>query len=156
MGTFSKTFGVTGGFIVAKKEVIRFLRFFARSYMFSAHLPPPIIAAVLAGMEVIDEEPLLRKQLQNNVEYLKNGLRELDFEIHPESSIIPIFISPNKDIRLINKRLNEEGIFVNSIEYPAVQKNKQRLRLSVMATHTLEDLNYVLTVFKKIKEEFQL
>ena len=156
MGTFSKTFGVTGGFIVAKKEVIDYLRFFARSYMFSAHLPPPIVAAILAGLNVIQEEPELRKKLHENAIYLQKGLNEIGFQVNRESAILPIFISSEHDIRNINRRLNEEGIFLNSIEYPAVQKNKQRLRVSVMATHTKEDLDVVLMAFKKIKKEFNL
>lgn len=156
MGTFSKTFGVTGGFIVAKKEVIDYLRFFARSYMFSAHLPIPIVSAVLAGLDVIQEEPELRKKLHENAVYLQKGLNELGYQVNIESAILPIFIPPECDIRNVNRRLNEEGIFLNSIEYPAVQRNKQRLRASVMATHTKEDLDLAIRAFQKIKQEFPL
>lgn len=156
MGTFSKAFSVTGGFIIAKREVIKYMRYFARSYMFSAHLPPPIVAAIIAGIDIIKSEPILRANLFNNVNYLKRNLINLGFNINSESAIIPIHIPTRVDIREINKKLNENKIFLNSIEYPAVAKNKQRLRLSVMATHTREELDYSIDIFSKIKKEYSL
>ncbi|WGL60607.1 pyridoxal phosphate-dependent aminotransferase family protein [Pigmentibacter sp. JX0631] len=154
MGTFSKVFAVTGGFLIAKKEVIQYMRYFARSYMFSAHLPPPIVAAILASIDVIQNEKELRRKLFSNVNYLVKNLNELGFCVSSDSGIIPIMIPAKHDIREINKFLNNNNIFVNSIEYPAVAKNKQRLRLSVMATHTEEELKKVINIFAKLKKEF--
>lgn len=156
MGTFSKAFGVTGGFLVAKTEVIDYLRFYARSYMFSAHLPIATVAAILAGIEVIQQEPHLRVQLHSNVTYLSRRLSELGFNVKNQSAILPVLIPKEFDIRAINYRLHEEGVFLNVIEYPAVPKNQQRLRISLMATHTQEDLDFVIAAFKKIKKEFGL
>nr|BFD31454.1 pyridoxal phosphate-dependent aminotransferase family protein [Pigmentibacter ruber] len=154
MGTFSKVFAVTGGFLLAKKEVIQYMRYFARSYMFSAHLPPPIVAAILASIEVIQNERQLRKNLFSNVNYLVKNLNELDYGVTTDSAIIPILIPAKFDIREVNKFLNNHNLFINSIEYPAVAKNKQRLRLSVMATHTEEELKKVIKIFTKLKKEF--
>ena len=75
MGTFSKALAVTGGFLAGRKETIEYLRFFSRSYFFSASLPPMTVAAVLAGLEVIEREPERRAQLHENVRYLLEGLR---------------------------------------------------------------------------------
>lgn len=156
MGTFSKVFAVTGGFVIAKREIIQYMRYFARSYMFSAHLPPPIVAAILAGIEVIENEPQLRNNLFTNVNFLKNNLRDLGYKIESESAILPIFIPAKNDIREINKFLNNNQIFINSIEYPAVAKNKQRLRLSMMATHTTAELTKTIDIFKQIKKDYFL
>jgi len=156
MGTFSKTFGVTGGFLVARKEIIDYLRFFSRSYMFSAHLPPSTVAAVLAGLDVMVNEPELRSKLIQNAATLKSGLQELGFTVKQEAAIIPILIPPQIDIRDVNLRLHEEDLFLNSIAYPAVSRADQRLRASVMATHTSEDLEFALKAFEKIKKEFKI
>lgn len=156
MGTFSKVFGVTGGFLVAKTEIIDYLRFYARSYMFSAHLPIATVAAVLAGIEVIKEEPQLRKQLHENSIYLSKNLDNLGYQVKQKSAILPVMIPKQFDIRAINLRLHEEGVFLNSIEYPAVSRNQQRLRISLMATHTKDDLDFVIRAFEKIKHEFRL
>ncbi len=156
MGTFSKVFAVTGGFVIAKREIIQYMRYFARSYMFSAHLPPPIVAAILAGIEVIENEPQLRQNLFANVNFLKNHLNDIGYNIQSESAILPIFIPAKNDIREINKFLNNKQIFINSIEYPAVAKNKQRLRLSMMATHTIAELVSTVNIFKEIKKDYLL
>lgn len=156
MGTFSKVFGVNGGFLIAKKEVIDYLRFYARSYMFSAHLPIPTVAAVLASLEVIHEEPHLPKQLHENAVYLCRQLNALGYAVKQESAILPLSIPKEIDIRAINLMLHQNGVFLNSIEYPAVPKNQQRLRISLMATHTKADLDFVIGIFEKVKHVFKL
>jgi glycine C-acetyltransferase len=156
MGTFSKTFGTTGGFLIAKKEVIDYLRFFARSYMFSAHLPPISVAAVLAGIDVLETEPERIERLHQNAVYLQNGLNQLGFPVQRGAAILPILIPPQHDIRDINRFFHEEGVFLNSIEYPAVPKNQQRLRASVMSTHTQEDLDQAIEAFARMRKEFSL
>jgi 7-keto-8-aminopelargonate synthetase-like enzyme len=156
MGTFSKSFGVTGGFLVARREVIDYLRFFSRSYMFSAHLPVTTVAAVLAGLDVIAREPALLRRLHDNAAYLQKGLQFLGFDVPRGAAILPVHIPPRIDLREMSRRFDEEGIFLNSIEYPAVPQDQQRLRLSVMATHTREDLDLAIAVFRKIKDEFGL
>lgn len=156
MGTFSKSFGTTGGFLCGAQPVIDYLRYFSRSYLFSAHLPPPIVATVLAGLEVIAEEPQRIRKLHENSAYLEAGLNSLGFKVKRNAAIIPIMIPERVDFRLLSRRFHEEGIFLNSVEYPAVPLNEQRLRLSVMATHTREDLDTVCAVFKKLRDEFHL
>lgn len=156
MGSFSKTFGVTGGFLVASQPIIDYLRFFSRSYMFSAHLSQSTVAAVLGGLAVLKANPQLVKQVRSNAVKLTQKLKVLGFDASSESAIIPIRIPQHIDIRILNRRFHEEGLFVNSIEYPAVPIVEQRIRLSVMATHTDEDIDAAAEIFKKLGQEFKL
>ncbi len=154
MGTFSKSFGVTGGYVAGQKEMIDALRLCARSYMFSASLPPSIVAGVHAGYEFIDRHPERLTQLHDNVQYMVKGLRSMGYSIEVETAIIPILIPEQIQMSTVIKRFHEEGVFINGVEYPAVERDKQRLRISMMATLTKQDLNYALGVFKKLGNEF--
>ena len=154
MGTFSKTFGVTGGFIAGKREVIDYLRYFSRSYMFSAHLPQTIAAAVLAGIELVRNDPSLRLALQKNVQTMVQGMNAMGYKVKSESAIIPVLLPPDIEIRKIGRRFHEEGLFCNMIEPPAVAVRDQRVRLSIMANHSPEDLAFALDVLRKLGQEF--
>jgi 7-keto-8-aminopelargonate synthetase-like enzyme len=156
MGTFSKAFGTTGGFLAGSREVIDYLRFFSRSYMFSAHLPPPTVAAVLAGLDMIEREPDRLVRLHENAEYLASGLRALGYAAERQAAILPLLIPSSVDIRALAHAFHREGVFLNSVEYPAVPLDAQRLRISVMATHTREDLDGALGVFERLGRRFGL
>ncbi|MFC2083949.1 aminotransferase class I/II-fold pyridoxal phosphate-dependent enzyme [Bacteroidota bacterium] len=150
MGTFSKTFAVAGGFITASKPIINFLRFFARSYMFSASLPPTVIAAVLAGLDVIEQEKDLLKSFRDNINYVKAGLRNLGFEINTQSGIISLRTPMGMNVRKAAYEFHKRGIFLNSIEYPAVPVSQQRFRISIMATHTKADIDRLLEAIEEV------
>ena len=120
MGTFSKTFTVTGGFVAASKSIVDYLRFFARSYMFSASLPPAAIATVIAGLDVIEQEPELLAGLRENVRMVAAGLNELGFNCSPQAAIIPLRVPAGMNIRQAGYEFHKRGIFINSVEYPAV------------------------------------
>ncbi|MFQ5798711.1 MAG: aminotransferase class I/II-fold pyridoxal phosphate-dependent enzyme [Bacteroidota bacterium] len=154
MGTFSKTFAVVGGFVSASKPFIDYLRFFARSYMFSASLPPVIIATVLAGLDVIEREPQRLEQLRDNVHFAAEGLQKLGLIVHPQAAIIALRVPRTMNIRQAAYRFHEAGIFMNSIEYPAVPINQQRFRISIMATHTREDINRLLECVEDVWSRF--
>lgn len=153
MGTFSKAFGTTGGFLAGDRELIHYLRYFARSYMFSAHLPPTVVATVLAGLRVLEREPERRTHLHANVRYLCEGLRARGFNAHAQAGIIPILIPTHVDVREVNRVLHELGVFLNSVEYPAVARDAQRLRLSLMSNHTREQLDQVLAAFEAMSAQ---
>jgi len=144
MGTFSKVFSVTGGVIAADAPIIEYLRYFARSYMFSASLPPAVIATVLAGLDVIAREPELRTRLHDNVSYAVAGLRSLGIGIATDSGIIPLRVPRGMNIRRAARRFHELGIFVNPVEFPAVPLSQQRFRVSMMATHTRADIDRLI------------
>jgi glycine C-acetyltransferase len=144
MGTFSKAFGVTGGFVSSSRSIVSYMRVFARSYMFSASLPPIVVAAVLAGVDIIEEEPWLRDQLRRNVARAAAGFRALGFDVNPEAAIIALRVPEGMNIRQAALQFHEAGVFVNCVEFPAVPLDQQRFRVSLMATHTDADIDRLL------------
>jgi glycine C-acetyltransferase len=150
MGTFSKSFAVTGGFVAASKSIINYLRFFARSYMFSASLPPSVVATVLAALDVMEKEPELQQKLKENVNYTAACLNQLGFSANLLTPIFPLMVPVDMNIRNAAFEFHQKGIFINSIEYPAVPKSQQRFRISIMATHTKEDIDRLMEVISEI------
>jgi 8-amino-7-oxononanoate synthase len=153
MGTFSKTFGVAGGFICGSKEMINYLRGFSRSYLFSGSIAISVVASVLAGINFINKNPGRVLQLKKNTSYFLKNIKEIGYDVKTESAIIPIFLPAHISLPKVIKRLHEEGIFVNGIFFPIVPKNKQRLRFSMMATFKKEDLDFAISKIEKITEE---
>ncbi len=88
--------------------------------------------------------------MRENAAYLEAGLSALGFKTFREASIIPVRVPVDVNIREVCRQFDDEGIFLNSIEYPAVKKDGQRLRLSVMSTHTKEDLDMAIEAFERI------
>jgi glycine C-acetyltransferase len=130
MGTFSKVFAVSGGFLTGSADLINYLRFHARPYIFSASIPPPITAAVLAGLEVIEKEPWLRTQSLQNVSYAVQKLEQFGFCAKPEAAIIALKLPEGMNIRAASLLFHRKGIFINPIEFPAVPANRERFRIS--------------------------
>jgi 8-amino-7-oxononanoate synthase len=156
MGTFSKAFGTVGGFITGSQALIDYLRFFARAHMFSAALPHPVVATVIAGLDVIAAEPWRQERLHANTAYLAAGLRALGLDVHHESAIIPVIVPAGVDLRMLTRRLHDEGLFCNAIEAPAVPADKQRLRLSLMATHSQAQLDRAIETIARVGREVGL
>jgi glycine C-acetyltransferase len=154
IGTFSKTFAVTGAFVAGRRDMIDYLRFFARPYMFSTSLPPVVVASVLAGMDVIEREPDRVRRLHDNVRYLVAGLRSAGLRVDCPTAILPIGVPQDIRIPEVVAALQREGVFVNGIEYPAVPKDRQRLRLSAMATLTRDDLDAAIAAIVKVGRAF--
>ncbi len=155
MGTFSKSFSTTGGFLCGSKEVIHFLRFFSRPYIFSAHMPPTVLGTVIAGLELMEKEPGIFDRLRSNVQKIEEGLNKIGYKVnHALSPIIPILFPEHINIRNVCKEIHDAGIFLNSIEYPAVPLHLQRIRISVMASHTDEDISKLLTVLDHVYKKY--
>ena len=150
MGTFSKVYCVTGGYVAGKKQLIDFLRVNARSNLFSASLTPYSVAAVLGAIEFIEQNPQRIKMLQHNARYMAQKLRDAGLDANTESAIIPIFIEQPHSVKEIVAELHDEGVFINGIEYPSVPKNKQRIRLSMMATFEQHELDYAIDKIVKM------
>ncbi|MBA3808812.1 MAG: aminotransferase class I/II-fold pyridoxal phosphate-dependent enzyme [Solirubrobacterales bacterium] len=153
MGTFSKVFATTGGFIAGRADLIEYLRYFARSYMFSAAVPPPVLGTVLAGLDYMESHPERVSQLHTNVRYLVDGLRAEGFDVASESAIVPLLLPEHVALQQVVMRLHDEGLFVNGVAYPAVPKGQERLRLSVMATFTRSDLDLAIAKLTKVARE---
>jgi glycine C-acetyltransferase len=105
------------------------------------------VAAVLAGLEVIEREPERRAQLHENVRYLLEGLRSLRIDCHSQSAIVPVRVPEGADIRRLGKRFDDAGIFLNAVEYPAVPRGQERFRLSLSSEHNRFDLDRLLAAF---------
>lgn len=155
-GTFSKTFGHIGGYVVASPELVGFLKFQARQHIFSATLSPAA-ACITKAIELVDAEPIWMHRLWDNIDYLKTGLQSLGLDTgNTQSAIIPVKIG---DIGLNAKicgLLLEAGIYANQINYPAVAKKDARVRMSVMATHTHDHLNKVLNAWEWVMKKVGL
>jgi len=151
MGTFSKTLASAGGFVAADSLLINYMRFMTRAYMFSASLPPVAINQVLAGLDLIEKEAWRVNRLRENAAYLQDALRQKGIHVNKtDSAIITIVIPAEKNIRKIGKQIHDAGIFLNTVEYPAVPKEFERLRISVMADHRTQDLDKLSEVLEAV------
>lgn len=153
-GTFSKSLASIGGFVAAPESVIHYLRHHSRPLMFTASLPPANTAGVLAALEVLQREPQRRDLLWANTRRLQDGFRSLGFDIGPtETPIVPVLIGPMEKTFLMWRKLFDAGVFTNPVAPPAVAPSQCRLRTSLMATHTFEQIDYALDAFARIGRE---
>ena len=151
MGTFSKSFGCIGGFIAGAAPVIDYVKNDARPFIFSASMPPSAVATVHAALEIIKAEPERRTQLWKNARKMHQGLRNLGYNIgDSRTPIVPVIVGEDLDTFMFWKHLLDEGVFTNPAVSPAVPRGSARLRTSYMATHTDDQLNFVLEKFQKI------
>lgn len=152
MGTFSKSFASVGGFVAGDRKLIDTLRHTSRSHIFSASLPPSAVATVLASLKIIIDEPERRTRVLANAGFLAKGLKELGYDVHYNGSpIVPLFCGHELIAVAAFNKLFENGVFVNPVTSPAVPKNHEMLRISLMATHTEEMLLKALEVFKQLR-----
>lgn len=151
MGTFSKSFASIGGVIAGDEQVIHFIQHHARPMMFSASMAPPNVATVLACLDVLESEPHWIERLWENARYIHAGFQRLGLNTGTsQTPIIPVIIGD--DFRTIGiwMGLWEEGVYTNPVVEPAVAAGGQRLRTSYMATHTREQLDWVLRGFETV------
>ncbi|AGL03393.1 8-amino-7-oxononanoate synthase [Desulfoscipio gibsoniae] len=148
MGTLSKAIGSTGGYVAGSHDLINYLRNKARSFIFSTALPPSVIATGLEAFRVLQKYPRIRENLHNNAFYLRTGLTQMGFTIlSEESPIIPVLIGDaNKTIQMA-QLLFSLGVFTPGIRPPTVPPGTSRVRVTVMATHTREELDTALHAF---------
>jgi 8-amino-7-oxononanoate synthase len=150
MGTFSKSLASIGGFIASDSHIINYLRHNSRSYIFSASNTPAATAAADAALDIMINEPERIEHLWKVTNYALKGFREMGCEIgHTSTPIIPLFIRDNDKTFLITTRLFEEGVFVNPVVAPAVAPADTLIRFSLMATHTIEQVDIALEKIKK-------
>jgi 8-amino-7-oxononanoate synthase len=153
-GTFSKSLASVGGFVASSERVINYLRHHSRPFIFTAALPPANTAGVLAALEVVKTEPERRDQLWHNAKHLQDGLRGLGFDIGPtETPIVPVLIGPLDRTMVMWRKMYDAGVFTNPVVPPAVPPSQCRLRTSVMATHTDDQIDFCIEAFSKIGVE---
>ena len=157
LGTCSKALAATGGFVVGSKELIRYLRITSRSYIFSTAMTPAASASLIAALEVIETEPEIRERMWENVIYTRNGFQKIGFDtLTSETQIIPILIGPDDKAIDFSRRLFDKGIFGPCVRWPAVEKGKARIRFTVMATHTKDQIDFLLKNCGEIAKELNI
>jgi 8-amino-7-oxononanoate synthase len=151
MGTYSKSLAAIGGFIAGPSDVVNWIKHLGRSMIFSASLPPSLVASVSAALDIIEEQPELRARLWRNTHKMLRGYKTLGYDTGTsETPIIPILIKDTMKTYQMCKLLFENGVFVNPVISPAVPPGRELLRTSYMATHTEEQLDKVLAAFEKV------
>ena len=154
MATFSKSFASIGGAAAGDEDVIHYLKHHARPLIFSASMPPSAVATVLACLDVMEREPERRDRLGENADYLRSGLKSLGFDtVSSETPIIPVVTGNMERTFVFWRALFDAGVFTNPVLPPAVPETSCRLRTSVMATHTREQLDRVLEAFTRVRAE---
>lgn len=156
-GTFSKALGTVGGFVAANEELVELLHYYSRAYMFSAAPTPQVVGSSIEALNVIDSEPQLREKLWSNINYFKENLLNLGFNIgNSQTAIFPIIIGDDYKVKEACRMLHERGIYANLVLYPAVPKRLSRLRISLMATHTREHLDKALNILEEVGKKLEI
>lgn len=155
-GTFSKSLASIGGWLVGERKVLDYIRHFASSFLFAASAAPPCVAAAMAALEVMQEEPWRQEKLRENFTYMRNELKRLGFELGTtQTAVIPIYV--RQDLRTVmmwKSLLDDYSIYVNPFITPGVPPKQQVLRTSYMATHEKQHLDRALEAFEKVGKKF--
>jgi 8-amino-7-oxononanoate synthase len=150
-GTFSKSFASLGGFLVGEHKVIEYIRHTSPAHIFSASMPPANVATVLKALEILKEETWRLDRLEEISTYMRTGLRELGFNMWTsQTPIIPVVIGEMLKCFQFWKDLFEAGVYVNAVVPPAVPRGQSLVRTSYSATHTNDQLDFILDAFKKV------
>ncbi len=154
MGTLGKAIGSFGAFIAGSRELIELLISRARPFIYTTALPPAVCAASAKAIDIIEENPLLREKLRDNIAYLRGGLKEEGLDTMESSTqIIPILIGEASRTIRMSDRLLEKGVFIQGIRPPTVPENTSRLRITVTASHTKDDLKQALSAIRECLNE---
>jgi len=157
MSTFSKSFASLGGFIAGETDVVEYIKHNARSLIFSASIPPSNAATALAALEVMRDEPERVERVNQIAARMREEYQRMGFNTgNSVTPVIPIIIGDDALTFMTWKLLFENGVFVNPVISPAVSPGRQLLRTSYMATHTDEQLDQVLEIFKKVGDQLGL
>jgi glycine C-acetyltransferase len=157
VGTLSKAIGALGGYVAGSADLIEFLYHRARPFLFSTSHPPAVVAACIAAIDVLLEEPQIIDRLWENTRFFKKGLQDLGFDTGmSESPITPVIVGEGSKAMLLSDKLFARGVFAQGIAFPTVARDKARVRTIVTATHTREDLQYALDAFAAVGRDLEL
>ena len=150
MGTFSKAFGVVGGYIAGSRDLVNYALNKSRTWLLSGSHPASVVASCKASIEVIQNEPEHLQKLWENTHYFKEGLRKLGFDIgYSETPITPVIVGQSSTARKMSEMLYDEAIFALPIVFPMVARDKARIRTIMNAGHSRKDLDLALWAFEK-------
>lgn len=149
MGTLSKAIPSEGGFICGSEELCDYLKNAARSFMYTTAPSPAAVAAAAAGVEYVRNHPQRVRRLQDNASYFSARLCEMGMPSSGETPIFPVVVGEEEAAGWASEELFKLGVFVPCIRYPTVAKGKARLRFTLMATHTRDDMDYAISCLKR-------
>jgi 7-keto-8-aminopelargonate synthetase-like enzyme len=156
-GTLSKSLAAVGGFSGGPHAVAEFLRYNARQSVFSASLPPSVAATVIAALDILKSEPERVEQLRANARLMSRELKAAGFSVHDHGTpILPIGVNDDDLAYQAAGRLEQEGVFANPVVFPAVPPGQAIIRISLMATHTEEQLRTALQKFVLVGRELRI
>ncbi len=157
MGTFSKAFGVVGGHVSGSEWLRKYALNKSRTWLLSGSHPPPVAAACIAAIDILEKEPQHVKNLWKNTDYFKKALNDLGFNTGmSETPITPVIIGESDQAQKFSVRLFEEGVFALPIVYPMVARGTARIRTIMNAALKMEDLNDAITAFDKVGKELNV
>ena len=148
LGTLSKALGSVGGYVAGRKELIEYLVNYSRSFIFSTALSPADIGAALEALTIVKNEPLVVEQLHENTAYMANKLQSMGIECDDETPIFPIIVGDNERALSLAHELEARGIIITAIRPPTVPVGESRLRMTVTAAHSQEQLDYVANTLR--------
>ena len=143
LGTLSKALGSVGGYVAGRKELIEYLINYSRSFIFSTALSPADIGAALVALRIIRDEPSVVDTLRDNTVYMAHKLQAMGIDCDDETPIFPIVVGENNRALTLARELEERGIIITAIRPPTVPVGESRLRMTVTAAHSKEQLDYV-------------
>ena len=157
MGTFSKSLASVGGFVAGDADVIHYIQHTARALMFSASMPPASVASVSAAVDVMLEETWRHEALWRNNDIMRERLRDAGFDTGPsETPIIPAVVGEDMAAFRMCRRMADEGVFVNPVVSPAVDEGNALIRLSLMATHTEDEIHKAMDIMVRVGRELEI
>src|SRR5512144_1871705 len=147
LGTFSKSLGGQGGFVCGSQALVDYVNAFGRSRFFSCNLAPSLAAGLIAGLRIVEDEPQLRAKLWSNVAYLRRRFAEEGIDIGKSTSqVMPVLVNNDAKVFSVAEKIQDRGIYLQPVTYPAVPKHRSRLRISISAAHTEDDLEEAVGV----------
>jgi glycine C-acetyltransferase len=157
MGTFSKAYGVVGGHISGSKDLVRFAWNKSRTWLLSSSHPPPVVAACIAAIDILENEPWHVENLWKNTNYFKKAVQDLGFNTgNSETPIIPIIVGESNTAKKLSDELYEEGIFVVPIVFPMVSRDQARIRVQMHAQLKTEELERVVETLARLGRKLHI
>jgi glycine C-acetyltransferase len=157
MGTFSKAFGVVGGHVSGSTDLVNYAYNKSRTWLLSGSHPPAVVAACIAAVDVLENEPQHVRTLWDHTHFFKKAMKDLGFDIgRSETPITPIIVGDSGVAKKLSAKLFEEGVFALPIVYPMVARDKARIRTIMSAALKREDLDFAIGKFEKIGKELRI
>jgi glycine C-acetyltransferase len=157
MGTFSKAYGVVGGHVSGSRDLVDFAYNKSRTWLLSSSQPPPVVAACIAAIGVLETEPQHVANLWKNTEYFKKAVQDLGFDTgNSQTPIIPIMTGESRKAKDLSSKLYDKGIFVTPIVYPIVAKDKARIRVQMNAELERTDLDKAIEALRETGKDLRI